>query len=233
MSRTIASRTGLGLAILLGMAAAACSSDDTSAPPDASVDTSVPDTSVPDTSVPDTSVPDAADGGSDAADAADTNIGDGHIDPTVCQNEVVDAGEAGVKCNSLVNDAPAVIPTCGPAPVATGGTVVPGTYILTAQTSFTDACLEAGAGDDSGLAGGSVAAKLVIAGQCTQAIETFSGTTTATLSYAFTTNGNNFTITTSCPGAGGVVGTATYTATPTTLTIISQQLHNTQVYTKQ
>jgi hypothetical protein len=118
---------------------------------------------------------------------------------------------AGQACNALSNVGSSVTPTCmtGTIPRGTGGTIVDGTYVLTAQTYYNSAtCSTIPVGGTIELAGGCL--QLVIG-------VPFSGTG----SFTYTVQGADITMTETCVNPSGATAdtpTTTFTATPTTFT---------------
>jgi hypothetical protein len=126
---------------------------------------------------------------------------------------------AGQPCNTLANVATAIAPTCvtGTMPAGTGGTIVDGTYVLTAQTYYNlPSCPTA-----------SISETVVISGGCFQivfSVGTFAGNASASVAV----EGNNYTETSTCtflnfaPSAVSQDGPGkTYTATATTFTLFT------------
>jgi hypothetical protein len=124
---------------------------------------------------------------------------------------------AGQACNALTNFATPITPTCDPGtiPTGTGGTIVAGTYTLSAQVYYGGAC-----------ATEAVDATLEIAGGCVQEVSGAPLPTTA--SSTQTVSGNGITRTVTCLDLGIDAGaghftydspTNTFTATPTSFTI--------------
>jgi hypothetical protein len=158
-------------------------------------DAGTPDVGSPDTGGPDTGNPDmgAPDTGSDSPT---DSPGDG---PPVCNS-------IGNTAQSLAVDYDAVAP-----PVAQGGTVVDGTYLMTAVV------IDTGVGGPSGPTGTNSQVTLQIAGTTLQ-IATNGEPSTATAT--FTTNGTTLTATDSCPDSKVQSVTYTVGAAPVTLTLI-------------
>jgi hypothetical protein len=113
-------------------------------------------------------------------------------------------------CNTVQNVATTPVtgacPT-GAQPTGAGGTVVDGTYVLTAQSRYVDAGC-----------GGTFQSTMLVQGGCCERIDV-SGTSTFESNSTFQTNGNVLTRATTC---GLVEPAATYTATPTTITIFDE-----------
>ncbi len=149
---------------------------------------------------------------SDAGDAA-VDAGDGPGGAGSCSANV----PHGQACNTLTNVGAAVTPTCvsGTIPIGTGGTIVDGTYTLTAQTYY----------GSTTCSSTPVNATLEIAGGCVQ--EVSSMPLPVTVSTTHTVAGATITRTVTCIDLVGVdagslsldFATDTFTATPTTFTI--------------
>ena len=120
-------------------------------------------------------------------------------------------GDASVVCNTVVNQGPEVQAQVvqQAAPVATGGTVVDGMYVLTSQIEYAP-----GASVD-----GEDALTIVVAGSTWQEVATNAvdgGLVTARATFAWTVAGTAFGLMLTCPqGAPGVQLMGTYTASPT------------------
>ncbi|MGO8992792.1 MAG: hypothetical protein ACLQVI_05660 [Polyangiaceae bacterium] len=113
-------------------------------------------------------------------------------------------------CNTVQNvDPTPVTGTCpaGAQPVGVGGTVVDGTYVLTAQVRYADAGC-----------GGTFQSTMIVQGGCCERTD-LSGTLPFESNSTFQTTGNVLTRATTC---GLVEPPATYTATPTTITIFDE-----------
>jgi hypothetical protein len=126
--------------------------------------------------------------------------------------------EAGQACNTVANVASAITATCtsAPLPAGTGGTIAPGTYVLTAQTYYNA---------PGNCPTGSIAGTLVQSGSCAQQVAEFAGIALRS-STTIAVQGNQITSTPTCvsPGASGFTPdtpTKTFTATPTTLTLFT------------
>ena len=139
---------------------------------------------------------------------------DGGGQPGMCSADV----PAGQPCNTLANVATAITPTCttGTMPAGEGGTIVDGTYVLTAQTYYNVAACPAGALSET----------VVIAGSCFQAA--FGDALTGNGSVSVAVQGNNYTQTATCTffsfdasGARPDGPGKTYTATATTFTLFT------------
>jgi hypothetical protein len=125
---------------------------------------------------------------------------------------------AGQACSNAPDNGPVITPTCtsGTMPSGTGGTIVAGTYHLTAQTYYNVPFCPTTA----------LSGTLVIGGGCLQ-----SSTDTpivATISAILTIHGNVAQIDVQCLNAGVLMGmgnldapTRTFTATSTTLTMFT------------
>jgi hypothetical protein len=141
---------------------------------------------------------------------------DGGGQPGVCSANV----PAGQPCNTLANVATSVTPTCvtEAMPAGTGGTIVDGTYVLTAQTYYNvPACPMS-----------PISETVVIAGSCFQVVFGFGDVLAGNGSTSVTVQGNSYTQTSTCThfefdasaqmsdGAG-----KTYSATATTFTLFT------------
>jgi hypothetical protein len=134
----------------------------------------------------------------------------GDASPGACSAQV----PAGSACNAIVNVGPSVTPTCatGTIPVGTGGTLVDGTYVRTAQTYYN--CV-------SGQTFPATNVTFVVAGSCVQVVVT-EGSVTGTISFAAAVQGNQLTPTATCGNpAGNVTSPGTFTTDGTTLTLYS------------
>jgi hypothetical protein len=100
--------------------------------------------------------------------------------------------------------------TCGTGaqPAGTGGTVVDGTYALTAQARYVDA----------GCTAATFEATMVITGGCFQRVDS-TGTSELRRNGTFTTSGDVLTRAATC---GAALPAATYTATATEVTIFDE-----------
>jgi hypothetical protein len=154
--------------------------------------------------------------------------GDGAVDRTA--DGAVDASAAGMcgadvpagqACNALVLTGAGVMPTCTTGTIATGqgGTIVDGTYVLTATTYY----------DDPTCPKFPVMETIEIADGCLQ-IAVGPSPLAATASATFTVAGVNRTTTPTCLHAESdaatfmrTPSTTTFTATATTLTIFTQR----------
>ena len=124
--------------------------------------------------------------------------------------------EAGQACNTLNNVAPPITPTCtsAPLPAGTGGTITPGTYVLTAQTYY---------GTPASCPTEAVAVTLVLSGSCIQQVDELGGLT-LTSSVTIAVQGNQMMSTLTCASVSGFspdTPTKTFTATSTTLTLFT------------
>lgn len=175
--------------VAIAIGAGACGGDDASSP-------SAPGT--------------ATDGGSTATSDASSDGGDDG------STQGIDSS-AGEQCNDLVQEGAFVtsVKSAPPAPARTGGTIVPGKYVITAVNAYTDS--DAG-GDSTALA-----ATVVVSGNKFDTVSSIQGGATYRATSTFTTNGNQFTGTFVCyypPLDGGVPsGSASqeFTAKPTEL----------------
>ena len=152
---------------------------------------------------------------SDSSPGPDGSSPDGSSDGTVAAT--CGAGTpAGQACTNAPDNGAVITPTCatGAMPSGTGGTVIPGTYHLTAQTYYNvPSC------PSTALSG-----TLVIGGGCIQ-----SSTDTpivATTSSVLTIHGNIAEINVQCVNAGAFMGNVdapnrTFTATATTFTMFT------------
>ena len=151
----------------------------------------------------------SSDGASTLPDGASADV----TSPGACGADV----PPGQQCNTLTNVGATITPTCvsGQIPTGSGGTIVDGTYVLTSQTYFQDACLQL-----------PLSETIAIAGDCIQIV--FAGFLSGTASGRLTTQGNA--IMTSAPTCQHLDVDAavtmdarmkTYTATGTTFTLFS------------
>ena len=149
---------------------------------------------------------------SDGSPSPDGSSPDGSTDGAVAA--MCGAGTpAGQACTDAPDNAPAITPTCttGAMPTGTGGTIVAGTYYLTAQTYYNVSFCPSTA----------LSGTLVIGGGCIH-----SSTDTplvATTSSTLTIHGNVAEIDLQCVNAGRLPVSPdapnwTFTATPTTFT---------------
>ena len=124
-------------------------------------------------------------------------------------------------CNSLSQLGAPVTPTCDPgsAPAAAGGTIVDGTYVLTASR-FYGACSTEPLAETLVVAQGTV--QSVATGADASAIR-------ASVSYQLAANGTTLAETQTCPAR--VQTTIRFSATPTTLTIYLGTLLSARVST--
>lgn len=132
------------------------------------------------------------------------------IDVGSCSSQV----PQGQACNSLVDVAPRIMPACatGDMPIGTGGSIVDGTYTLTAETYYNTATCT------SVPVGGTI----VVSGNCIQwAAAIFS----SAFSTSISVQGNSITSALTCVSGrydratiSLDAPTSTFTATPTTLT---------------
>jgi hypothetical protein len=175
------------------------------------------------------------DGGDDSATARDSGIDSG-VDSGIDSAAPADAGidsaldsttagtcgagvPAGQACNALTDVATAITPTCvsGTIPTGQGGTIVEGTYVLTAQTYYNLAsCQNRPALSET----------IEITGGCLQLVSRGPFPTTA--SGAFTVAGSSIMVTQTCLrlALDGATLTPdgpnkTFTATPTTFTLFT------------
>lgn len=130
------------------------------------------------------------------------------------------ASDSGGACNSVAKSGPVVTITCasGAVPAGTGGTIVDGTYNLTAHVRYL--------ADGGACSGGTDQSTEVIAGTSVQVIGG-----TGALSGTITVSGAMLTFNITCPSAAS--GVDTFTATPTTLTIFDAMAGRVYTYTKQ
>jgi hypothetical protein len=118
---------------------------------------------------------------------------------------------AGQACNALTDVGSLVTPTCatGAMPRGTGGTIVDGTYVLTAQTYYNEAACSPVA----------ISGTIELAGGCLQLVAAAPLGTTG--SFTFTVQGADMTMTETCVNPAGATPdapTTTFTATPTSFT---------------
>jgi hypothetical protein len=113
-------------------------------------------------------------------------------------------------CNGLTDIGAVVIPVCatGPEPDGTGGTIVDGTYVLTSLTLY----------DCTRVATFPQSQTLTVSGACMQGAAHVGGAPITT-SQSFVVSGNQLTGSIDCPAGQSGAQTATFTATPTTLTL--------------
>lgn len=107
--------------------------------------------------------------------------------------------------------------TCatGTPPAQTGGTIVDGTYAVTASVNYN-------CGDSGNVATEEVAETVVATGGCLQFVasnRSDAGTETFSASSSLSVSGNQITTQQQCPGSGSP-STSTYTATATTVTTL-------------
>jgi hypothetical protein len=117
--------------------------------------------------------------------------------------------DASGDCNTLAQlGAPVTATfTSGNAPAPTGGTIVPGTYLLTAATYY-----------GTMVASNVAETALVSAGSITAVLTDQSGGAVDRNNLAYMTNGTDLVETHTCP-LTGVTTTVSFSATPTTLTL--------------
>lgn len=152
---------------------------------------------------------------SDASPRPDGSSPDGSTDGAVAA--MCGAGTpAGQVCSDAPDNGPAITPTCatGAMPSGTGGTIVAGTYFLTAQTYYNVPFCPTTA----------ISGTLVVGGGCIQS-STDTPVVTST-SATLTVHGNVAEIDVKCVNAGALTITqdapsVTFTATPTTLTLFT------------
>ena len=123
----------------------------------------------------------------------------------------------GQACNTVTDVGTVVTPTCmsGTIPAGTGGTIVDGTYTLTSQTYY----------GSTTCSYGSVSGTAEITGGCIQ--QASNTPFPVAISTTYSTKGATITRTLTCIGTGGLDASAasldtpaaTFTATPTTVTI--------------
>ena len=139
----------------------------------------------------DTSPPGDTGGGSDTGGGVDTAPTDAGID-------------TGGGCNSTTNEGTLVTAiAAGPYPTFTGGTVLDGTYVLTAW-------------EEPGGAGRTARHTLVLAGGNAHWVRDIDTAPTDRREYTYTTAGSKFTQALTCPTTG--TAPIDYTATATTIT---------------
>jgi hypothetical protein len=146
------------------------------------------------------------DGGSGDASAPTDDV---QVSPATCFAE---AGLPDGECTDLQELGASVTGTCptGAQPAGAGGTVVDGTYVLTAQARYID----------GGCVSETFQATMTVFGTCSSRVDGLSGgTTLITRDSTFETSGNVLTRTATC---GASLPAATYTATATQITIFDQ-----------
>jgi len=123
---------------------------------------------------------------------------------------LIDAEAPDGACNSLTNDATPIMGTCGTGsqPVGTGGTIAPGTYVLSAQAVYGAGCT----------AGTKYQVTMLIADGCLERVDG-TGANAIHRNQNISTSGTQLLRTSSC---GPGLPAATYTATATQLTIFDQ-----------
>ena len=128
-------------------------------------------------------------------------------------------GDTGDGCNSVVQVGATVTATCAPggAPAATGGTIADGVYFLT-DSRFFGACPSS-----------ALAQTLVVSRGTVQSIVTMAAGETLRKSLRYDLLGATMLQTQSCPV--NVLTRGTFTATPTTLTIVVKNALTTRVST--
>jgi hypothetical protein len=187
-------------------AAADTGSSPTEAGPDAVSDSTAPVEAGPEASI---------DGGAEASPDA---VADVVVDSTQPEASACIPLSSDGACNAVVDVGTKVAATCtnGPPPVQTGGTVLDGTYALTAIEAYGPACPSADAATGAFFQG-----TIVVSGSCLQSVgaswdsTSDGGITTRTQLISFA--GSQVTATNLCGGANGAGAgvTVTYTATPT------------------
>ncbi len=132
---------------------------------------------------------------------------------------------SGGGCGTLTNDAPGVAETAGSGTISTmtGGTLVDGTYFITARLDYS-----------GGTCGCTNKTTAVISGGGTmlQAVSRTDTDPDVVLSGTITTTGNMMSWNFTCPATMTLTLTRTYTATATTFVTVDQ-LMQVETYTKQ
>lgn len=124
-----------------------------------------------------------------------------------------DAGPLGGACNATPISAPAVAGTMLTSPPATqpvpaGGTIVDGTYFLTAHETY-----------DAPASGVTYQTVMVIRGSHIELAQIRNAGAEERATLDLTTTGTQFHATTTCPVVGTVLAYSAYTATPTQLVL--------------
>jgi hypothetical protein len=147
-----------------------------------------------------------------------------------CSADIANGGN----CNSISHFGPLVTPTCSDdaIPSGIGGTIVDGTYFLTAETFYADVCPQP-----------PMSGTLVITGYCwQQSADGQAAGESTTASALVVAQGNQIIVTPTCTasGASSNATTETFTVSGTTLTLFTMNaaLGNcnpdyVSVYTKQ
>lgn len=165
--------------------------------------------------------------GSDDAQSPGTAMDGGPTQTSDGANDPIDSGDGstpgtdappGEQCHDLVQEGAFVAPVKKPlpSPAATGGTIAPGKYVLTASSVYTDS--------DAGGVGPGLASTLFVTGDTFDGISTVEGGSSVRVRSTFTTSGNQLTATSVCyyppldGSAPGTTATEGFSATPTTLT---------------
>lgn len=173
----------------------------------------------------------------DAAPIVDAAPSDGGADAGLADSQVGPEASAscaspdgGSACNPLASAGTSVSVTCGAEPPQMlGGIISDGTYVLTAETRYH--CPDGGLGDLPG----TDAATITISGSCLEGI-TRESAQTITYAASLDEHGDALTMTAVCSSLIGGFSTtsATFTATPTTLSILlPYAFPELQVFTKQ
>jgi hypothetical protein len=175
----------------------------------------------------------ATDGAAGSTGAAGSDAGDAGDASAVCGDDQSTGSGAG--CNTLVASGPCVVETisAATAPTPAGGTIVAGTYNLVSTTFFGSA----DAGNQQGDRRATLKPSAVTATSLTLDQIEVSGTHVDISTGTVAISGTMVTYTPTCPppGDGGDHGgSANFTATPTTFTLIQSKNGGTtvDVYTK-
>jgi len=137
-------------------------------------------------------------------------------------------------CNTFANIGSMVTAGCGSVPAATGGTIVDGTYVLTAVTFYGSSC----SGDASvaiPVGSETLVGSGLDTGGCLHEIFLNAGGDVTNTTSICSTQGIQYTCSEVCPAGDAGAVTQQYTATPTTLTVYSSNADGPYAgtYTKQ
>jgi hypothetical protein len=160
----------------------------------------------------------------DTGTAADTGSTDdtGVATDTGTASDTGSAAETGDPCAPIANVGTTItkMTVATPPPTMTGGTIVDGTYALTAITKY------------NGVAGSVThKATLLLAGGKGQEVDSADGAADKHTYFTYTTSGSELTMTAACGGTGNL--TLKYTATPTTFMFLDPTDPNeSRTYTK-
>ena len=123
------------------------------------------------------------------------------------------AGASATACNTIADVGPTITPTCdpGPIPKGVGGTIVDGTYVLTAETYYGSTCPKT-----------PLSATVAIAGGCLQEASD-ADQSSLRVSATVVVSGNELMTTPTCYPAGVTLGgtAPTFTAVGSTLTVFN------------